>query len=231
MDRQGLVRFPCKSSQKQPGRIRPVPAARLGTCQLPRWVESGRRTDRAISDRGDKAYPDRDVVVAAGLSLVAGFVDAAGFIALAGLFTAHVTGNFVLIGAELVAASTEVPAKLLALPVFILAVAATRVIALALERRNLQALRPLLTEAALLTVFAVAGALQSPLGLRPPAGDRARWAGSHAWPQPEVVTSPTGLGCVRTLAWGRMATSALRARDARSLRPSSRPGRCGCPGC
>lgn len=118
------------------------------------------------------AYPDRDVVVGAGLSFVAGFVDAAGFIALAGLFTAHVTGNFVLIGAELVAASTGVLAKLLALPVFILAVAATRVIALALERRNLQAMRPLLLiEAALLVAFAVTGALLSPLGS--PDGARA----------------------------------------------------------
>ena len=36
------------------------------------------------------------------LSLNAGFVDTAGFLALQGLFTAHVTGNFVTLGASLV---------------------------------------------------------------------------------------------------------------------------------
>jgi uncharacterized membrane protein YoaK (UPF0700 family) len=34
------------------------------------------------------------------LSFVAAFVDTCGFVALFSLFTAHVTGNFVLIGAQ-----------------------------------------------------------------------------------------------------------------------------------
>ena len=99
-----------------------------------------------------------------GLSFAAGFVDTATFIALFGLFTAHVTGNFVLIGAELVASSTEgVLAKLLALPAFIAAVAAARLIALALERRGIAPLRWLLTlEAALLAAFCAAGVAGSP---------------------------------------------------------------------
>ena len=58
--------------------------------------------------------------VAALLSFVAGYVDTVGFIALFGLFTAHVTGNFVLIGASFVAGTDGgVIAKLLALPVFL----------------------------------------------------------------------------------------------------------------
>lgn len=107
----------------------------------------------------------RDTAIGSGLAFVAGFVDAAAFIALTGLFTAHVTGNFVLIGAELISTSTGVLAKLLALPIFVVSVAITRLIALALERRGSSPLRPLLAlEAAVLIAFAIAGAAMSPLG-------------------------------------------------------------------
>ncbi|WP_036302096.1 YoaK family protein [Methylobacterium sp. 77] len=117
-------------------------------------------------------HSSRDTTIGVGLAFVAGFVDAAAFIALTGLFTAHVTGNFVLIGAELISTSTGVLAKLLALPTFILAVAATRLIALALERRGSSPLRPLLAlEAAVLFAFAIVGAAMSPLGS--PDGARA----------------------------------------------------------
>ncbi|MFF8801632.1 MULTISPECIES: YoaK family protein [unclassified Methylobacterium] len=100
----------------------------------------------------------------AALAFVAGFVDAAAFIALTGLFTAHVTGNFVLIGAELVASSTGVLAKVLALPVFMGAVAWARILALLLERQGADPLPWLLAlEAALLAGFGLCGTLWSPL--------------------------------------------------------------------
>jgi uncharacterized membrane protein YoaK (UPF0700 family) len=109
--------------------------------------------------------PGRSTSVGPALAFVAGFVDAAAFIALTGLFTAHVTGNFVLIGAELVAGSSGVLAKLLALPVFMGAVAATRVLALVLERRGFDLLPWLLAvEAILLAAFGLCGTLWSPLG-------------------------------------------------------------------
>jgi uncharacterized membrane protein YoaK (UPF0700 family) len=60
------------------------------------------------------------------LSLNAGFVDTAGFLALKGLFTAHVTGNFVTLGATVLLGTSGAVAKLLALPVFCAAVVLTR---------------------------------------------------------------------------------------------------------
>jgi uncharacterized membrane protein YoaK (UPF0700 family) len=60
------------------------------------------------------------------LTFNGGYVDAAGFLALQGLFTAHVTGNFVTVGASLVQGSAGIVAKLLALPVFCLVVALVR---------------------------------------------------------------------------------------------------------
>ncbi|WP_164045026.1 DUF1275 family protein, partial [Serratia marcescens] len=52
------------------------------------------------------------------LSFNGGYVDTAGFLALQGLFTAHVTGNFVTLGASLALGTTGALAKILALPVF-----------------------------------------------------------------------------------------------------------------
>jgi uncharacterized membrane protein YoaK (UPF0700 family) len=62
------------------------------------------------------------------LSFVAGYVDTLCFVALFGLFTAHVTGNFVLIGSELVHPSQGMLLKWLAFPAFVLGVALARVL-------------------------------------------------------------------------------------------------------
>ena len=56
------------------------------------------------------------------LSLTGGYVDTAGFLALGGLFPAHVTGNFVTLGAALTHGTSGIIAKLLALPVFCLTI-------------------------------------------------------------------------------------------------------------
>ena len=78
------------------------------------------------------------------LSLNAGYVDNAGFLALQGLFTAHVTGNFVTLGAALVLGTSGAVAKLSALPVFCLFVVLTRLASRGLFGRGLPALRMLL---------------------------------------------------------------------------------------
>ena len=62
------------------------------------------------------------------LSLNAGFVDTVGFLGLQGLFTAHVTGNFVTLAAGFVYGPHGTIGKILALPEFIGAVAVVRLV-------------------------------------------------------------------------------------------------------
>ena len=83
--------------------------------------------------------------IPAFLSLNAGYVDTAGFLALQGLFTAHVTGNFVTLGAALVLGGSGILAKLLALPVFCAVILVTRLLAPALPRLGLPVLRTMLS--------------------------------------------------------------------------------------
>lgn len=78
------------------------------------------------------------------LSINGGYVDTAGFLALQGLFTAHVTGNFVTFGASLVLGTSGAGAKLLALPVFCVVVILSRFLCAGLERRQIPILRTLL---------------------------------------------------------------------------------------
>jgi uncharacterized membrane protein YoaK (UPF0700 family) len=77
------------------------------------------------------------------LSVIAGMVDLIGFLSL-GIFTAHVTGNIVVVGALIVRHSRVHPAQILAIPVFALAVAFTWLIAKASRRRGTGLMRPLL---------------------------------------------------------------------------------------
>jgi uncharacterized membrane protein YoaK (UPF0700 family) len=105
-------------------------------------------------------------LLAIGLSFVGGFVDTFGFVALFYLFTAHVTGNFVLIGAELVHPAQAMPglvAKILALPVFMAAVAAVCLTVRAYERTARPVLNSLLIlQLVLLVVFMAAGLARAP---------------------------------------------------------------------
>lgn len=93
------------------------------------------------------------------LSLNGGYVDTAGFLALHGLFTAHVTGNFVTIGAALVFGTGDATAKLLALPMFCAVVVVTRLIAKRLERRGVNVLRTMLSVKVALLVAGAALAI------------------------------------------------------------------------
>jgi uncharacterized membrane protein YoaK (UPF0700 family) len=94
------------------------------------------------------------VAIAALLSFNGGFVDTAGFLGLAGLFTAHVTGNFVTLGAALVMGTHGIIGKVLALPAFVLTIALARLAGSALRARQRPVLRTLLAaEVGLLLAF------------------------------------------------------------------------------
>lgn len=99
--------------------------------------------------------PGGPAIVAGLLSFNAGYVDTAGFLGLQGLFTSHVTGNFVTIGAALVFGHHGIINKVLALPEFVLVVALARLAGSAMRRRAWPVLRVLLiAEVTLLAGFA-----------------------------------------------------------------------------
>jgi uncharacterized membrane protein YoaK (UPF0700 family) len=87
------------------------------------------------------------------LSFNAGFVDTAGFLSLHGLFTAHVTGNFVTLGATIALGASGAAAKLLALPIFCLVIVATRLISFSLPAIGLPILRTMLGVKTLLLII------------------------------------------------------------------------------
>jgi uncharacterized membrane protein YoaK (UPF0700 family) len=100
------------------------------------------------------------------MGFLAGYVDTLGFVALFGLFTAHVTGNFVLIGVALADASkASILLKFLAFPAFIAGIAGARLLILASERRQWPALKlALLLQVLLLAGFMIAGMMATPIG-------------------------------------------------------------------
>jgi len=99
------------------------------------------------------------------LAAIAGYVDTLGFVALFGLFTAHVTGNFVLIGAEVANVGQGVLVKIMAFPAFIAGVAVSSVLVKTLcfagTRRNARLLYCF--QAVLLLGFCLSGVYVSPV--------------------------------------------------------------------
>ncbi len=95
-------------------------------------------------------------IVASLLAFNGGFVDTAGFLGLNGLFTAHVTGNFVTLGHALVEGSHGIMGKILALPEFIAVIALARLAGIALRARKLPD-RPILLTVKVLFLAAFFG--------------------------------------------------------------------------
>ena len=110
--------------------------------------------------------------VPALLSFVAGYIDSCTFLALFGLFVAQATGSFVLTGVQFVTHDPFVGAKVVGIPAFFLAGAATTVMVRSAERRGQDALPAALTlEAVLLTGLLVSWLAGRPLREPNPLAD------------------------------------------------------------
>jgi uncharacterized membrane protein YoaK (UPF0700 family) len=78
------------------------------------------------------------------LSVTAGSVDVISFLGLGGLFTAHITGNLVILAAHVVSGDPAPLGPMLSVPVFMAVLVLTRLLAGGLERARIASLRPLL---------------------------------------------------------------------------------------
>ena len=78
------------------------------------------------------------------LSVIAGATDSIGFLGLNGLFTAHITGNIVILAARIIAGNPAIISYILSVPVFMVVLFLTRLLASGLERAEISTLRPLL---------------------------------------------------------------------------------------
>jgi uncharacterized membrane protein YoaK (UPF0700 family) len=96
------------------------------------------------------------------LSLIAGSTDIIGFLGLNGLFTSHITGNLVVLAAHIVAGDPTIFSYVLSVPVFMMMLFLTRLLAGVLEQAGVSTLRPMLLLqlfflAAFLSICVVAG--------------------------------------------------------------------------
>jgi uncharacterized membrane protein YoaK (UPF0700 family) len=80
----------------------------------------------------------------AALSVTAGSVDVISFLGLGGLFTAHITGNLVILAAHVVSGDPAPLGPMLSVPVFMAVLVLTRLLAGGLQRVRIASLRPLL---------------------------------------------------------------------------------------
>jgi uncharacterized membrane protein YoaK (UPF0700 family) len=101
---------------------------------------------------------DRSWLLPAVLSTTAGAVDVIGFLALGGLFTAHITGNVVIVAAHYVTGGFSQIGPLLAVPVFMVVMGFVTLVFSAMARPGSTPLQPLLClQTALLAGFLALG--------------------------------------------------------------------------
>lgn len=115
-----------------------------------------------------KSFTVGPATVGVLLAYISGFVDTLSFIALFGLFAAHITGNIVLLATSIAENRHGLLMKMLAIPVFVVAAIGTRLYIVRRERHQLDAaVHVMIGQAILLTVFMVVAISESPF----PTGD------------------------------------------------------------
>ena len=97
------------------------------------------------------------------LSVIAGATDIIGFLGLKGLFTAHITGNLVVLAARMIAGDPAIVSVMLSVPVFMLALLLTKLIAGVIADTGRSTLAPLLLlQLLMLVAFLVLSVIAGP---------------------------------------------------------------------
>ncbi|MET0499407.1 MAG: YoaK family protein [Steroidobacteraceae bacterium] len=137
------------------------------------------------------------------LSMVAGMVDLIGFLTLGHVFTAHVTGNLVILAADLARDEDPRVAQIMIVPVFMFAVGASCIIAKTATHRCTSPLRTLLWIQLLLLVCVMAFSIAT----NPSAHPQGAMAGIAA------LIAVCAMGCqfalVRTTLPGVPSTASM----------------------
>jgi uncharacterized membrane protein YoaK (UPF0700 family) len=142
------------------------------------------------------------------LGSIAGSTDTIGFLALGGLFTAHITGNFIVLATHLVNHGKAPVAVILSVPVFIAVLLLTRWLVARLDELGIDTLQPLLLmECLLLAGFLATRVLiGTPTDMNAPAAIFAGMLGIAAM----AVQNAVGQICL-----GAPSTTAMTANVAR----------------
>ena len=89
-----------------------------------------------MTSTNDQSERGRTLALLLLLSATAGSTDAIGFLGLNGLFTAHITGNIVILAGHLMAQGRAGVAEMISVPVFMVVLGLARLIGLALDRHR-----------------------------------------------------------------------------------------------
>lgn len=157
---------------------------------------SGRQYARMTLLTMNKHAPLGPVATMSALAFTSGFVDVLSFVALFGLFAAHITGNVVMMAASLTEFHHGFWIKLLAVPSFVLTAIATRLYIIRRERHALEAAaHVMIAQSVLLGLFMVVALVFPP------------FARHH------VFISPFGHQSVGAIAAGMLAAAAMAVQN------------------
>jgi uncharacterized membrane protein YoaK (UPF0700 family) len=158
------------------------------------------RDESGMAPRIDSSFSTR--LLPSVLSITAGTVDVIGFLGLGGLFTAHITGNLVILAAHVATRRATPLAPILSVPVFVAVLGLTRLAAIGLQASRHGSLRPLLTLQFLLL-----------------AGFLALCGGDGSGPNPDAPLAVVGgmLGIAAMAVQNVLVQSALEGAPATSV--------------